>query len=706
MRTFVLYGGQVRSVGSIGMKKLFSRLLLAIVVFVLLSGMTSALAVGTGVEFSGHWAQETMERALSDSLIADSESAVKPDAALTGADMVTILCRIFSTGKSADLSAVSDISKDDPYYKAASQAVAMGFISPLNGRLNLSSPVTRGGAFTALAEAFQLTGAKPDTSWLKQYTDSGELNGIYRTAAAALTSGGYVRGNGQALHINDSISLAEFLTVLYRIIPNYQNAPASNDSAKGGTVISGNPAIYGQKLTDNVYIDCSSTGVSLQNSEIPGIVLRCDKLNALNIYSSKIDRLVLAAGSGDVSYSPDNSSSVGAVIVGDGGGTVTLGGTLPNIEITGNGRNVVITGSVKNLSVSGSNCTVTLDDGATADVIQILSAGAGNKLTVNGSCAECDIFGVNTSVAGSGLIQKVVDNTSGSSLTVKAADTVSNKNYGLTGAKLSMNAPDGVPSYVSLDASVDIAAPASGNACIGRWYIDGVLVSQADITLGTTKTASLSYAATNTGETPITVRLSFVLSFEDPDGGTQELRADRNVVLEPGNKFDLNEVMSLVTTGYNGDFTLKWAQSHDYDSALKVAWINGKGYSSKTQYLVWVNITYQRVNVFSGSAGNWKLEKTFIVGTGAPGKDTPVGIFKVIGRTTYGWTTKAYTVKPVVNFNTYAYGFHSRLYYPNTTKILDSRIGFPISHGCVRMYDEDVAWMYENIPTGTTVVVF
>ena len=55
-------------------------------------------------------------------------------------------------------------------------------------------------------------------------------------------------------------------------------------------------------------------------------------------------------------------------------------------------------------------------------------------------------------------------------------------------------------------------------------------------------------------------------------------------------------------TGYKGDFTLKWAQNHDYDDGVKAAWVNYKGYTSKTECLVWISIAYQ-VNVFTGSAG-------------------------------------------------------------------------------------------------------
>jgi hypothetical protein len=71
--------------------------------------------------------------------------------------------------------------------------------------------------------------------------------------------------------------------------------------------------------------------------------------------------------------------------------------------------------------------------------------------------------------------------------------------------------------------------------------------------------------------------------------------------------------------------------------------VNEKGYSSNTEYLVWVSIAYQRVNVFTGSKGNWTLDKTFIVGTGASGRDTPVGVWKIIGKNPTGWTSSTYT---------------------------------------------------------------
>ena len=166
------------------------------------------------------------------------------------------------------------------------------------------------------------------------------------------------------------------------------------------------------------------------------------------------------------------------------------------------------------------------------------------------------------------------------------------------------------------------------------------------------------------------------------------------------------EALATVTHKYAGDRTLEWAMTHDYDDNTKTVFVNAKGYESATDRLVWVNLTYQRVNVFRGSKGNWVLEKTFLCGTGASGSGTPVGEYTVWYSQPNGWNHGSYIVRPVVRFNVGSgYAFHSRLWNPSHTRLVDDRIGFPISAGCVRMYDEDAYWMLENITEGTKVVI-
>ena len=171
--------------------------------------------------------------------------------------------------------------------------------------------------------------------------------------------------------------------------------------------------------------------------------------------------------------------------------------------------------------------------------------------------------------------------------------------------------------------------------------------------------------------------------------------------------FSSDRIIEYVQTGYDGDYTLEWALEHDYEAWEKELWVNAKGFESNTDYLIWVSIKYQRVNVFLGDSGSWTLDKCFIVGTGAAESPSPIGVWKTTYKSSWGWQYDNYAVAPVCGFiPNSGYAFHSRLLTPDRTGLYSDAIGYPVSHGCVRMYTEDVNWIYDNIPTDTTVVIY
>lgn len=140
-----------------------------------------------------------------------------------------------------------------------------------------------------------------------------------------------------------------------------------------------------------------------------------------------------------------------------------------------------------------------------------------------------------------------------------------------------------------------------------------------------------------------------------------------------------------------------------YSAAIAEAWVNSKGYSSPTSYLIWINQYTQRVYIFKGSKNNWKLYKSCLTATGKASTPTPMTTKAVWGkdRGWYdAWTYEIYCTKWYsVN------AFHSRV-KTYGGGYSDSRIGSPISNGCCRMYDSDCKWIYQNIPLKTTVVSF
>ena len=164
------------------------------------------------------------------------------------------------------------------------------------------------------------------------------------------------------------------------------------------------------------------------------------------------------------------------------------------------------------------------------------------------------------------------------------------------------------------------------------------------------------------------------------------------------------KIFDTVQSSYKGNY--KSSYNPDYLDITKQNFVNNRGYSSNTQYLVWANLATQKVNVFQGSKGKWNLIKVFRCASGERATPTPQGVTYVTYKQTK-WKTDSYVCKPIVRFypNT-GYAFHSVLYKPDESGIKDGSIGFPVSHGCLRMKPSSIQWIYDNIPTKTTVVIY
>ena len=241
--------------------------------------------------------------------------------------------------------------------------------------------------------------------------------------------------------------------------------------------------------------------------------------------------------------------------------------------------------------------------------------------------------------------------------------------------------------------------------CSIQWYRDGAPVSgQSNAAFTVKEGGTVSYSPpitfTKNMKTSVTVGLSVTYK-----SGTRVDTVYKTVTVPiqnyPASHYygqDAQRVLKLVSCRYTG-------KRSDYSAYDKEVFVNAKGYSSPSKYLIWVNLATQRTNIFQGSKGNWRLIRSSSVSTGKASTPTPVGVFYLTRKQT-GWFTPTYTVKPVVRFSAGSgYAFHSILYNPNGT-VQDGRVGIPLSHGCVRMYDGDIRWIYNNVPIGTTAVVY
>jgi lipoprotein-anchoring transpeptidase ErfK/SrfK len=168
----------------------------------------------------------------------------------------------------------------------------------------------------------------------------------------------------------------------------------------------------------------------------------------------------------------------------------------------------------------------------------------------------------------------------------------------------------------------------------------------------------------------------------------------------PGQGFELRN--SYVTEGSQ----LYWA---DNDGVLsprqRPGGVLGRiwSMSSPSNYLIAIDNNAHQVYIFRGSANNWQTVYVWDCGNGKASTPTVRGTFSVGNRGYsfgHGYTCYYYT-----QFHG-DYLFHSILYYQNTFREKDGRLGAGVSHGCVRLSLDNAHWIYDNIPRGTTVHSF
>ncbi|MGM9521785.1 MAG: L,D-transpeptidase family protein [Oscillospiraceae bacterium] len=678
---------------------------------------------------AGHWSEAYLRRAVEDGLLNGyDDGLLHPDDAISCPQALAIICRVLRPSDSIDPASLG-LNGDEWYSAYAAMAAAMD-IDFESSHLQTPS-MTRAEAFTLLADAFQLVPAEQELSCLERFKDGSQLSGSEAAAMAALVSHGYVEGYDGCLSPSGRVSRAEFLTVLYRIAGDLASVTELTSVPDHGVVISGSGYMIGKSFTAPLWFDCKTENVKLWNVSAKTVIFRSQASSISVLGSSSIDRLVIAGGSSDpLSLSPTGQCSVGTVVIGDNAPeSISIGGNVSRVEITGSGCSVSISTNIQELIISGSGCSVTLAPGFSAGSVRLMQESSGNTVTLRAGISEAVLDGENNAlrtegsirtltldgsgctVSGSGAAEKLILNSARSSCEIEYRELEDNIDYGIGEAVITLTAPETLPAGQVLNVTAAVENPFSRH-CTAVWSVDGVTVKEEAVDVGPEPVSLyLCHKYEYTKDMAGTSSIQLTLKYTFPDGSTGTASGSVTVAIENYDESHYHvsaaEALALVTSGYTGDYTTQWALEHDYTDAVKTAWINAKGYSSTSSYIIWVSKTYQRVNIFEGSAGNWELIHTFLCGTGAPGHGTPEGVYTIFSRSSRGWITSTYCVRPVVNFKTGSgYAFHSRLYDPSHEYLTDASIGFPVSHGCVRMYDEDVQWIYDNVPTGTTVVVY
>ena len=141
------------------------------------------------------------------------------------------------------------------------------------------------------------------------------------------------------------------------------------------------------------------------------------------------------------------------------------------------------------------------------------------------------------------------------------------------------------------------------------------------------------------------------------------------------------------------------AQSADNDAE---AFVNNSGISSRTDYLIWISKKDYKVNVFLGSAGNWKLCRSMTCAIGKSSSPTITGQFEYYSRESR-LTYDDFYVGPIMRFKN-GYAIHSTLLSYDGGDY-DARVGQKLSHGCVRVRKADIDWLVSYVPLYTRIYI-
>ena len=679
-----------------------------------------------------NWARTALIFATRNGILSTRGSqGLCPTGNTTRAEMATILSRILKTTATVDLSSYADVSTSSWYYTALSQVCALNIMTEREpGVMAPKENITREEVFVALAKLYGVCGNTRQKVY--EFADWQDISSDEATLyLSGMITGGYVNGKNGYLKPQDPITRQELAQVLNNLFHRLSNTIYNNhyygklglaaNKVDPGAAITGTLFISNEvskmtlenvKVTQKLIIQGSGTlQLKLVNCEIKELVLArdcvvtvegggVDKLTCQNSYTKLIGsvpavnvRNMLVLGSG---------STVDKMVVWSDNSKMTVTGTVNNLTVVG--KNVYINGAghIENLTVKGANLTNRCDTGSVTETIDPLLTQIKATRTDSGkatpSSPTLDITYKLTNMPAGKRDCTVTWKVNGKEvqkdrlLLSEGSKLVHTENFSSYLPKNSTTIPftiviDSMGETFKINGSVNVTDPGWAEAKSIRTQ-----AIQAKI-----KTATTFYNGYN-----ISAR-TFSGAVETVPAGTQV------TILKTSQGYGARVRLPSGKVGWiaYADMSIisgQYYTTSDYSTAAKEYYVNEiVHYSSSSNYLIWVSLYTQHVNIFYGYKDHWTLVLSCRCATGRNANPTPVEDTKIQYKTSR-WSYDHYYCHHVSVFDE-SRGFPSQpTHYDGY--VYDNALGYPASGGCIRMLDADCIYIYENVPTGTTVHIY
>lgn len=146
------------------------------------------------------------------------------------------------------------------------------------------------------------------------------------------------------------------------------------------------------------------------------------------------------------------------------------------------------------------------------------------------------------------------------------------------------------------------------------------------------------------------------------------------------------------------------AYDFTYFTTDMLRFVNSNAIKSPTNNLITTDLENKYTYIFNKMNGNtWEQLYKWRCTVGAPDTPTIKGTFYVTGRKPY-FGSDTYRVKYATRIQG-SYYYHSVLFNPEGTEIINDTLGAAISHGCIRLAVPNAQWIYDNVLDATAIII-
>lgn len=266
-----------------------------------------------GSDVVGHWAEQDFATWFNKHLLNGyADGTFKPDQAITRAEFVVLLDRVFNFVDEATVS-FTDLKSSDYSYEAFEKAVAAGIIQGYSdGSVHPNAPISRQEAAVMLYRGFELA-ASTDASAL---SDLASLPAWAKEAVETLVNGGYVNGYPDGTFGGDkSITRAEAIRMMNNLSGEIVNAAGTyKDLNTGNMVIStGGVVLEDTVIEGDLYLTAGvgEGDVDLNRVTVKGQVhINGGGVNSIKLNDSTIKTIIIDKKNGQIRVVTEGDTKV------------------------------------------------------------------------------------------------------------------------------------------------------------------------------------------------------------------------------------------------------------------------------------------------------------------------------------------------------------------------------------------------------------